>query len=97
MRRLKYDREIYGGIIETGRLVSLAHGDLVKKLSDNEALECERFMVDEFEFESGDRFDETALDRICRVHAPLEANCWWTKLGDDVLRIKFYNIPARGD
>ena len=97
MGKLEYDKDIYAAIVETGRLVPLLDGALVKSLSDAEASESERFKVGELKFESKYVFNTRDLDRICRVHAPLDANCWWDECKKNILTVKFYKIPVRGD
>jgi|GEM_PF-7064766 len=95
MRRLKYDKDIYAAIVETGRLVPLLDTDF--GLSDVEAPDCSKFIVGEFEFESKYIFDTTDLGRICRVHAPLKFTCYWEKCKNNILTVKFYDIPVRGE
>ena len=92
MERLKYDAEVYDGIVRHGRLVPLANINL-RSLSNDD---CERFCIADFEFESECGFNVSDITKIICVHAPLEANYRLEKCEGNVLTMKFYNIPVQG-
>ena len=97
VKKLKYDREIYTGIIETGRFVSLPSEGL-KRLKLNDVSDCGRFKISEFEVEMSEIPGKEDIKNIIGVHAPVQANCYWCQVYNQRdLVFKFFNIPVRGD
>ncbi len=88
---IEYDPDVYMAIVETGRLIKGT--DNLRMLDKSELEEIADKQVGyTFVFSSKYIFNTNALDRILKVHTPLEANAFFEQTVNNVLKLKFYKI-----
>ena len=88
--KIKYDKDTYLSIVETGRLVELA-GDSPRNLSERgEAFNSGNLMSPVLTFSSKHVFDTGDLDKILKVHTPIEATAYSDHCKDNVLTVRFF-------